>query len=145
MRGPNTFITEKVGNLHNGFLIEAACFVHQRWSIVFQSVRVPRGVKQLGDVQEHKFFEVRVVGNALKPIESHPGLSFEIGDVREVMLGGGLKFTFDVEDVVELSPGLLMSLLLEQGMAQLETAFISTGQNSKSQGPVSSNASMALP
>ena len=120
-------IAEQVRHLGHTFIVEATGFVQQWRRVFFQSVPQSQSVVQLGDVQGHQLLEVGVIGNLLEPIQGHLGLSFEVSDVREVVLGSRLEIAFDFEHFVERDTRFLVFLTFEVTMSQLESILVSTG------------------
>ena len=100
-------------HLSHAFIVEATRFVQQGRRVFFQAVPLSQSVVQLGDVQGDELLEVGVVGNLFKPVQGHLGLTFQVGDVREIVLGGRLEISFDLEHFVQRNACFLVLLTLE--------------------------------
>ena len=120
-------ISEKVGDFSHAFFVEPTRLIQQGRGIVFQLGELTGGVKQLGDVQGNQFLEIGVIRNFFKSVERHLGLALQVGDVREVVLRGCLKFAFHFQDFVQRDACLFELLTFEIAMAQLEAVFVATG------------------
>ena len=118
-------ISEQVRHLGHAFIVEATGFVQQGRRVFFQAVPLSQSVIQLGDVQRHQLLEVGVVGNLFKAVQGHLGLTFQVSDVREVILCGRLKVAFDLEHFVQRDARLLILLTLEVAVSQLESVLVS--------------------
>ena len=121
---PVPSIPKKVSHLDNCGFIQSTRFCQKWRGVVLQSVELPRGMQELGDVQRHQFFEVRVIGDAFKTIECNAGLAIEVSNVREVIFRRGLKASLHIEDVVELHSSFFVALLFKQTVPELEAVLV---------------------